>query len=131
MIDKKIKKELADTAKASGLIFISTADKDGLSHIAVAGKFNFTEDEKIAISQWFCPKTLENLAFNKRISIVVWDKQKNAGFQIAGEVERMEEENILDGYIPGKEEPVTQVERELFIDIKAIFSFRKGIHRDA
>jgi hypothetical protein len=40
---------------------------------AAAGKISALSEDRLAVSAWFCPGTLENLNQNRKISLVVWD----------------------------------------------------------
>ena len=55
-------------------IFVATSDNRGLPHVAAAGRITTrVQDEKVAVSAWFCPGTVENLEQNRLVSLVIWD----------------------------------------------------------
>ena len=105
------------------------AEKNGLPHIAAAGKLEPIDDKRPGITEWFCPGTLENLNENLRLSAVVWDRLKDAGFQLPGEAEGIEDTSMMDGYteIDGKS-PLPQVERRMIVKIDSIIEFKKAPH---
>lgn len=114
-----------------GHVLIGTCDRQGVPHLATAGKMAVRHDGPIAISAWFCPGTVANLQDNPQVSIVAWDPQTDHGFQILGAVEDIEEMAVLDGYMPGQAvEQIPQVERRLIIQPQKIMRFRLAPHSD-
>jgi predicted pyridoxine 5'-phosphate oxidase superfamily flavin-nucleotide-binding protein len=113
-------------------VLVATADEDGLPHIASAGRLNAAPGGHVALAEWFCPGTLANLQQNRRISIVVWDAERDIGYQLLGEVEEVRELEMLDGYVPGEENrpPLPQVERELLVNVTKILAFSQAPHSD-
>ncbi|MGD8230120.1 MAG: pyridoxamine 5'-phosphate oxidase family protein, partial [Desulfobacteraceae bacterium] len=79
-------------------VFVATADANGLPHVAAAGRMTLVSQTSVAVEAWFCPGTVMNLAQNVRVALVVWDALAGNGFQILGEVEKMEEKALLNGY---------------------------------
>ena len=113
-------------------VFVATADRAGLPHLACAGRLAAAPDGRVLLTEWFCPGTLENLAGNPRMSLVVWDQKADSGYQLLGEVERVEDAAVLDGYTPqaGTAAPLPQVERRLVVRVDSILDFRKAPHTD-
>jgi hypothetical protein len=66
------------------------------------------------------------------MSIVIWDRKTDKGYQLIGELKREEDLAYLDGYGPGLEEknPVPQVERKLTVRVGKIIDFRLAPHTD-
>jgi hypothetical protein len=119
-------------ARKIGHIFIATADAVGMPHIAAAGKMESAGAESLAITEWFCPGTLKNLSENKSVSITVWDKDSDNGYQILGYVEKIQDMAIMDGYSKKMENnpPLPQVERRLIVRIEKIIDFKLKPHTD-
>ncbi len=113
-------------------VFVATADLAGLPHIAAAGKLAEAQDEHIAVTEWFCPGTLANLQQNQQIAIVIWDSATDTGYQFLGEVEKIEEAAVMDGYMPDEEKkpPLPQVERRLIVRVDKIVDFSRAPHSD-
>ena len=113
-------------------IFVATADEAGLPHIAAAAKLSSLGEGRVAVAAWFCPGTMANLQENKRVSLVIWDSQKDLGYQLLGETEGVEELAMLDGYAPGEEKEPSppQVERKLIVRVERIIDFRHAPHSD-
>ena len=86
----------------------------------------------MAVAAWFCPGTIANLGHNRNIALVVWDAFSDNGFQIIGEVEKVEETAMLNGYSAAMEgEPsIPQVERKLDVRVHKILVFRHAPHSD-
>ena len=118
MKTEKLEKAV-DLSQRIGFVCVATADRRGIPHIATAGKMELADEGCIAITEWFCPGTTANLQTNKFISIMVWDRDSDSGYQMLGELERIEDMGILNGYAPSLESqpPLPQVERKLLITV--------------
>ena len=113
-------------------VFVATADDAGLPHLACAGRLTAAPDGRVLVTEWFCPGTLENVAGNPRVSLAVWDAKTDAGYQLIGEVERLEDVAVLDGYMPqaaGKP-PLPQVQRRIVVRVESVLDFRRAPHTD-
>jgi len=131
---KTDKLELAvDLAAETGTVFVATADDKAMPHIAGAGKIELIEKDCLAVTEWFCPRTVDNLQKNRKVSIVVWDKSSDAGFQLLGQLQKIEDMRVLDGYVPALEgrPPLPQIEKRLIVRIDKISDFKLGPHSDA
>ena len=120
---------LAATVKT---VRVATANADGRPHVAVAGKIEALPGGRVAVSEWFCPGTVSNLERNPRIALVLWDPAEDAGYQLIGEVEEVEESAFLNGYLPEGEgaRPVPQTRRRLTVRVTGIFAFSRAPHTD-
>ena len=124
--------------KAVGLVsqtnpaFIATTDLEGVSHITCAGKLTIERENLLSVTEWFCPGTMENLRKNPNISVVVWDKNTDTGFQFIGLLEKSSDVGVLDGYAPAVEgkHPIPQIEKRLLIRVKKIMNFSLKPHTD-
>lgn len=125
-------KETVGLAEKLRHIFVATADKEGLPHIAAAGKIMLNPDGTIAVTSWFCPASVSNLQENRQISLVVWDKDEDKGFQLLGEVKDMVEMGVLNGFAPEVElkSILPQVQRQLLIEVKKVIEFKHAPHSD-
>lgn len=128
---EKLKKAVG-LSRRVGFVCVATADRRGMPHIATAGKMELADEGYLAIKEWFCPDTTANLQTNKFVSIVVWDKDSDSGYQMLGKVEGIEELGILNGYAPGLEQQpsLPQVERRLLVKVQRIIDFKLGPHSD-
>ena len=125
-------KHVVAIAEKTQQVFVATADTAGSPHIACAGKLTVENSGLLAVTEWFCPGTVANLQKNKNISIIVWDKLTDTGFQVLGWVESIQDMAVLDGYSPAveKQHPLPQVERKLLIKVEKILDFKLGPHSD-
>jgi len=126
-------KEAAQLARKLGHIFVATADERGRPHVAAAAGFAAPAPDRVKVSAWFCPGTVNNLAVNRQIALVVWDPGPDIGYQLCGEMEKMEEIAVLDGYggeaeMRGK--PVPQVERQIVVRVDRVLAFTHAPHTD-
>ncbi len=119
-------------SRKTGFIMVATASMSPMPHMATAGKMEITDGGYLAVTEWFCPGTIDNLQENKNVSVVVWDKSSDTGYQMLGKLERTEELGILNGYAPELKgrPPLPQVERRLLIKVQKITDFKLGPHSD-
>ena len=131
-MEKKTLRDVAELAGSLQPLFIATADKRGMPHIATAGKIRVVSEDQVGVEAWFCPGTLENLEKNKNISIVVWDRPTDQGYQLLGFVESLEDIAIMDGYIPENREAVSmpQAEIRLLARVTRVMEFSNAPHND-
>lgn len=73
---------------------------------------------------------MKNVDENVSVSLVVWDEQQDAGFQLICEVTQVFDLAMLDGFIPGETETVSQIERKLVVRVDQILTFRNAHHSD-
>jgi hypothetical protein len=113
-------------------VLVATADSAGLPHVAVATGIVQVSEKRLAVSAWFCPGTLKNLEQNRLVSLVVWDPATDEGYQLLGEVEKLEEEAIMNGYSPELEKkgPVPQVKWKITVQVGKVLDFTRAPHGD-
>lgn len=113
-------------------VFVATADSSGMPHVAAAAKISQTSEDQVTVAAWFCPGTLVNLKNNCRISLVVWDAPVDKGYQLLGQVEKVEEIAMMNGYSPEIDETTVmpQVENRLLIRVDKVIAFSHAPHSD-
>ncbi len=132
-MDSEILREVEALARKAKRIYVATTDQDGMPHIAAAEGFSFIDEDRIFFSAWFCLETVKNLGDNPRIALAFLDPRKNRGYQIWGEMERIEEGAVLDGFSPEldqKWKTYPQAEHQLYIRLTRISAFSSGPHSD-
>ncbi len=113
------------------LAYVASSDRVGRPHLAAVKGLTIPDPRHIVFSEWFCPKTVENISVNPEIAIAVMDPETGNGYQFAGIVERTMDIGILDGYDPGIEKTETpQVLYQLAIRVVEIMEFTHGVHTD-
>jgi hypothetical protein len=126
-------KEAAELAQKTKHALIATVSSDGIPHVAACRTLSLAGKKDVVLTEWFCPETVTNLSGpNHSMSIVIWERKTDNGFQLIGELKREEDLAYLDGYGPGLEEknPVPQVERKLTVRVDKIIDFRLAPHTD-
>jgi pyridoxine/pyridoxamine 5'-phosphate oxidase len=128
----KILKKAIALAEKAGSIFIATVDAHGVPHIAAATKADLTPEGRVAITEWFCPGTIANLQQNFHVSLVIWDKENDSGYQLLGDIENVEDICMLNGYDPKTEgkSAIPQVERRVIVNINKVIDFTHAPHTD-
>jgi general stress protein 26 len=130
---KEVLERFKKLVKKVGTVYIATADKAGMPHIAASEGLTFTEEGHILFKAWFCLKTVSNLEKNRKLSLAVLDPKTQEGYQILGEIERIEAGAMLDGYGPEREKEwagYPQAEHQLLIRAEKISSLTSGPHSD-
>jgi len=124
--------EAVALAAAVGAVFVATADRAGVPHVACAGKIELDQDRRVIVTEWFCPGTVANVCENEAISIVAWDATTDTGYQLIGRLQGIENVAVLNGYGPGLASGASmpQVERRLTIEIERVLGFCRRPHSD-
>ncbi|MDD5254451.1 MAG: pyridoxamine 5'-phosphate oxidase family protein [Candidatus Omnitrophica bacterium] len=132
-MDRVSSREVIVTAEGARHIFVTSADKEGRPHLAAAEKVSLDHRGLLAIELWPCPATLRNAQENKHVSLIIWDAERDSGYQLSGEVEGVQEDAFLDGYIPqaGKINPPPRVKRMLLIRVEQVVEFTRAPHSDS
>lgn len=126
--------ELANAVKMAGKVnYLFVATSGEWPHLGMAGKIDLISEERVGVSEWFCPGTLANLRSNPRIALVVWDMSADAGYQLLGELEEIKDLATLDGFAPDLEgkNRFHQSRTQLVIHIHGIMDFKRAPHSDA
>lgn len=131
-MEKGILDKVKEIVQKVKVVYVATANREGIPHIAAAEGMDFIEGQ-IVFRAWFCLKTVENLRENPKLSLAVLSPKTQEGYQLFGEVEKIERGAILDGYTPGREKGwagYPQAEHQIFIRIKAISHLTSRSHSD-
>ena len=67
---------------AGGYVWVATADPHGETHLAVSNGFQMVDRRTATLSEWCCLRSVGNLRANKRLTVGVWDRQRNEGWQL-------------------------------------------------
>jgi predicted pyridoxine 5'-phosphate oxidase superfamily flavin-nucleotide-binding protein len=121
-----------DFSKKLQHIFITTADRKGMPHVAAADGIRLGDEGYFHLTGWYCETTARNLEENRLISVVLWDPDTDVGYQVLGEVEEIQERASLNGFIPETEGTydLPQVERDLLVRVTGVLLFCHAPHTD-
>jgi hypothetical protein len=124
--------EAVALAKKLSHVYIATASGKGMPHITAAARIEKVSEDHVAVTEWFCPGTVANLKENSALAIAVWDSHCDIGFQLLGQLERIDDLAVLDGYAPAieAEHPFPQTEKQLLIKVEKILDFTLAPHCD-
>ena len=124
-------RKAASMAAEGEPVFLTTVGPGGMPHLTTVGAMTPSGEDRLRLTEWFCPQTVENVTANRRVSLVVWDPAANTGWQLTGQVDLVEESAILDGYDPRlPEPPMPQTLRTLELHVDSALRFRHGPHSD-
>jgi general stress protein 26 len=132
-MDSEILEKVKQLVKKVGTVYIATADGKGTPHIAASEGMTFTNEGQVLFKAWFCLKTVENLEKNRKLSLAILSPKTREGYQILGEIERIDRGAILDGYGPGNEKKwagFPQAEHQLLIQVLKVSALTSGPHSD-
>jgi predicted pyridoxine 5'-phosphate oxidase superfamily flavin-nucleotide-binding protein len=80
----KVTQEIKESLKATKVMYLSTASKDGLPNVVPIGAVKFLDDETLLISDQFFNKTLANLQENPKIALAWWGEKE--GYQVKADI---------------------------------------------
>jgi len=123
--------QVAGLARDGGTVLIATVCTEGEPHLAVGGEMEIRAGKLLAITAWFCPLTVGNVAANANLAVVVWSPARDEGYQVVGDVLEVEEVAVLDGYALAAEIPaVTQAQRRFLVRAERVLRFTRRPHSD-
>jgi hypothetical protein len=120
-------KDAVDMARRQKPIFLISTGLDGKPAVDQVEDIQSQDDEHIRAVGWFREDTLRNLMNDQKLALVVRNPGKNEEFKIAGLMEDIGEDFLLDGYTPGAERGVDipQMRWRLLIEIDKITRFKQ------
>lgn len=127
-MSEKVKTVIAKSVVA----YVASADEEGRPHLAVSRLIRVLDDQHVAFTAWFCPRTAENVSRNPAVSVAVWDSVADHGYQIVGRVSDSSIVAVVDGW-SGDERSASaapQEERKLTVKVEQIMEFKTGVHTD-
>ena len=130
---ESIPETLKDFLNDDNIVYLATADEEGLPHIAAAEGIRVEDEGRVCFSAWFCVKTMENLRVNPRLSVAVMDPVNKLGYQLIGKVEKIDQAEVMDGYSAAAEERWEhhpQTRYKLTADIEQVLEMSAGAHSD-
>lgn len=126
-----IGEEIRRFVEAAPLAIVASADADGHPHLALGGGIRVLDGDHLAVENWFCSATVENLDRNPHVAVAVLTQESGTGYQFIGRVTREYDLAILNGYAPGAEAPgEPQTLTRLVVRVDSILAFCSGIHTD-
>jgi general stress protein 26 len=131
-MEREILDKVKEIVRKAKVVYVATANRAGMPHIAASEGMDFIEDQ-IVFRAWFCLKTVENLRENPKLSLAVLSPKTKEGYQLFGEVEKIEKGAILDGYTPEREKGwagFPQAEHRIYVRIKAVSHLTSRSHSD-
>ena len=125
-------KRAVTMAKGVGHLFLATADAAGSPHIAIVKDIEPGPGDSLALTMWPCQYTFANLEKNPNVSLVIWQPEKDTGYQLCGKVEDIENVAVLNGYLPGLENKKHYPQKEIRVRvrIKKVLNFQQAPHLD-
>jgi uncharacterized protein len=132
-MERELMEKIKKLVQKMGIVYVATADRKGTPHIAAAEGMTFSDEDQITFRAWFCLKTVENLEKNPKLSLAILNPKTKEGYQILGELERIDRGAILDGFGSEKEKKwagYPQAELQLLIRIQKLSSLTSGPHSD-
>lgn len=131
-MNRAVLEDAAKLCDKTGHVFVATVNAEAVPHVTAAEMLEVVGDNCVEITEWFCPVTVSNLQVNKSISIVVWDPDSDMGYQLLGNMEKLCDEAVADGYSAELDVgiPKPQVERRITICVDKILDFSVAPHSD-
>ncbi|KIU18281.1 pyridoxamine 5'-phosphate oxidase family protein [Mycolicibacterium llatzerense] len=79
--------DMWDIIESAKLAFVATVNQDGSPNLSPKGSLHVYDDDRVAFMDIASPGTIENLARNPRIEIVVIDLLRRRGYRFSGAAE--------------------------------------------
>ena len=128
----KLLAEAIDMAQRIGRVLMGAADAKALPHMTMTGPFTGAGDDRVRMRSWFRRAIVPHLQPSRWIVLIVWDTDRNEGFELIGRVEDIgqhgERPASRVGGGPGPA-PV-EVEVELLVRIEKISPFGESCQDD-
>lgn len=115
--------EAIDLARKTGIVFLGSADVNGIPHVCAATEMSAFSG-RLKVTFWHCPTTSVNADTNPHVSVVVWDRSQDKGYQILGLIRSSPEHGHK------KQAQGRQTERSILIEAEKVLFFKKTPHTD-
>lgn len=126
-----ITEEIKQFADRVGHAFVATADAKGNPHLAAGRDLSILKPGRLVFESWFCQTTLKNLQENPSVAVAVADPSTGNGFQFVGQVEKIVDTAVLNGYVSDQEPSgLPQVQWRLEIRVESVMAFTADAHSD-
>lgn len=123
--------EIKSFIEGISLAIVASADVSGKPHLALGTGIKALDVNHLMLENWYCQATLRNLEENPRLAIAVMARDSKIGYQFIGNVIHGYDIAILDGYLPGVEQPgELQALTRIVVRVDEILAFCSGIHTD-
>jgi len=123
--------EIAHFIEGISRAMVASADISGNPHLALGSEITVLDGQHMELENWYCRTTLKNLEQNPRIAIAAMSRDAEIGYQFIGEVAHGYDVAILDGYVPGREQPnELQTLTRIVVRVDKILAFCSGLHND-
>jgi len=131
-VNRAVLEDAAKLCYKTGHVFVATVNAEAVPHVTAAEVLEVMADDSVEITEWFCPVTVANLQVNRSISIVVWDPDSDMGYQLLGNMEKLYDEAVVNGYSPEFDVgiPRPQIERRITICVDRVLDFSVAPHSD-
>jgi len=131
-VNRAVLEDAVKLSDKTGHVFVATVNAEGVPHVTAAEVLEVIGDNCVEITEWFCPVTVSNLQTNRSISVVVWDTDSDMGYQLVGNMEKLYDEAVADGYSAEFDFaiPRPQVERRITICVDRVLDFSAAPHND-
>ncbi|GAB4249199.1 MAG: hypothetical protein Kow00129_09990 [Thermoleophilia bacterium] len=77
-------------------VWVATIGEDGWPNVSIKGSGALLDDEHVFFADLFSKKTRENLLYNSRVAVGVFDPDKKVAVQIKGVADMIQEGELFD-----------------------------------
>ena len=120
----KIPKYIQAVINKQEVHVLSTATKEGIPNIIYLTFLKIYNDEQILIANNKFSKTEKNIIENPRISFVVFDKENKKAYQLKGDVEIHQDDEIYEDtveWVKTKRPDMNSPKSGVILNVKEIF----------
>jgi len=77
-------------------VWVSTIGEDGWPNVAIKGSGALLDDEHIFFADLFSKKTRENLLYNSRVAVGIFDPEKRIAVQVKGVADMIQSGELFE-----------------------------------
>lgn len=92
----KLPEQVIELLKGGHNVWVATVGEDGWPNVAIKGSGALLDDEHIYFADIFSKKTRNNLLYNSRVAVGIFDPEKKVAVQVKGVADMVEKGELFD-----------------------------------
>src|SRR5437016_3788720 len=106
----QVLEKISQINKDTHIVFLMTCDREGVMQADGVMSIESLTDQDLKIRGWFSSLLISNLDTNPHMTLIIWNIHDHQGYQLKGKCIQKNQIAFLDGFMPGKEGAIPQVE---------------------
>jgi predicted pyridoxine 5'-phosphate oxidase superfamily flavin-nucleotide-binding protein len=92
----KIPENVSELLKKGHNVWVATIGEDGWPNVAIKGSGALLDDEHVFFADLFSKKTRENLLYNSRVAVGIFDGESHVAVQLKGVADMIQTGELYD-----------------------------------